>query len=99
MIKISFHNVDNSNALSHFLLSKTKKLQKFLGQKIEAKWVIDSDGKDFKPHLNILTQGKVISLHSRAKNAFVAASEILAKAKNILSKRQMRNKRAPKFSF
>lgn len=88
MIKISFHNVDHSNALSHFLMSKTQKLQKFLGNKIEAFWVIDSDGKEFKPHLNILTRGKTISLHSKAPNAFVASSEILAKAKNLLSKKK-----------
>lgn len=95
MITVSYRNVDNSQALSDFLQDKTLKLKRFLGQKIEANWVIDSDGKNFNPKLNIVTKGKVISLQSKASNAFVASGEILAKAKNLLSKNHVK-KRRPK---
>lgn len=85
-ITVAFHNVDHSLALKDYITTKTEKLSRFTDKNTEAHWIVDSDGKNFISRINILFKGKNITIHSKAKNAFAAASAVLAKTKNLLSR-------------
>ena len=91
-ITVAFHNVDHSLALEDYITTKTKKLSRFADKNTQAHWVVDSDGKNFISRINILLKGKNITIHSKAKNAFVTASTVLAKTKNLLSRSAKKNK-------
>lgn len=91
IVKVSFHQVDHSNALEAFVLKKSSKLNKYLNDSEQLSWVIDSQNKLFKPNLNMSLNGKVISVNSKAQNAFNAVNEVFAKAKRLLRKRHARN--------
>ena len=85
-VKVSFHRVDHSDALEFFIQEKSNKLKKFIQDPKRLNWVIDFQDKLFKPRLNILLNGKFVSVKSKADNAFVAVNEVMSKAQRLLSK-------------
>ena len=85
-VNVSFHRVDHSDALEFFILEKSKKLKKFAQGPKSLNWVIDFQDKLFKPRLNISLNGRLVSVKSKADNAFVAVNEVILKAKRLLSK-------------
>jgi ribosomal subunit interface protein len=89
-VKVSFHHVDHSDALEHFVREKSSKLAKFLGDSERLEWVVEFKDRVFNPHLKMSLKGRLISVNSKAENAFVAVNEVLAKAFHLLSKRHGR---------
>lgn len=89
-VKVSFHQVDHSDALESFVIKKSSKLSKFLNDSEQLSWVIDFKDKLFKPNLNMSLNGKVISVNSKAQDAFSAVNEVFSKAKRLLRKRHGR---------
>jgi ribosomal subunit interface protein len=86
-VNVEFHNVDPSAALKKFVQERSEKLAKFLKGSEDARWVFDFKDKKFNPHLNLSLKGHPMSFHSKADDAYVAASEILEKAMKVLAKR------------
>lgn len=86
-VDVKFNNVNPSVALKDFICRKSNKLAKFLKQSEALSWVIESKDKLFQPHLNISLNGQLVSIHSQADNPYVAASDVVDKARVILAKR------------
>lgn len=86
-IGISFHNVDHSDALVEFIQKKSEVLNRFLDGSEHMNWVINVNGKNFEPHLDIALKGENFAVKSDADNAFEAVASVLVKAKRILSDR------------
>jgi ribosome-associated translation inhibitor RaiA len=86
-VKVAFHNVQHSDALENFLKEKSQKLQVFLNNNERINWVINFKGKQFLPQLKLHVKGKSLSIKSKADNAFIAAANVVEKAKRVLRDR------------
>ena len=89
-VKVSFHQVDHSDALESFVVKKSSQLKRFLNDSEQLNWVIDFKDKLFKPNLNMSLNGQMVSVNSKAQDAFIAVNEVFSKAKNLLRKRHGR---------
>lgn len=93
MVNISFHNVERSESLEHFIQEKSKLLSRFLNGSEHLNWVMNSDSKKFSPHLEIVLSGQNHMIKSEHENVFKAVANISAKAKRLLSDRHGRRSR------
>ena len=85
MIDVKFHNVERSDALEHFVLEKSSKLEKFLRGDGRLTWDIDFKGKLFNPVLHVLFRGKMWHLHAAAANPYDAIQQLSKRAFRILT--------------
>lgn len=83
-MKVSFHNVDHSDALQSFIEKKSRKLSKnsWVGERFS--WVIEKDANEFKPVLRLSLKDRIIPVSARSHNAFKAVNEVFDKAKRLL---------------
>lgn len=90
MVNISFHNVDHSEALEHFIQEKSKGMQRFLNGSEHLNWVVNSDSNLFSPHLEMVLNGQNHMVKCEHENVFKAVAEVSSKAKRLLNDRHGR---------
>jgi ribosome-associated translation inhibitor RaiA len=91
-VNIVFNNVDNSNALQFFIQQKSDQVKKILFNGESLKWVIEQESQKFKPILKLKLRNKNLYISSKARNAFSAVSDVIEKAKRIVSEDHKRLK-------
>jgi ribosomal subunit interface protein len=89
-VNISFHNVDHSESLEHFIQEKSEVLNRFLKNPEHLNWVVDSSNGKFEPHLDLALNGQNQMVKSSDENVFRAVSNVISKAKRLLNDRHGR---------
>ncbi len=92
LVNVSFHNVDHSDALEHFINQKSQSLSQMLWKGEHLRWVVDKDANELSPHLVVKLKNKHIHVRSRAKNAFMAVNEVFEKARRLVRDNHQRLK-------
>lgn len=90
LANVSFHNVDHSESLEHFIQEKSRGLNRFLGDSERLSWVINSEAKVFSPHLELVLNGQSKMIKSEDENVFRAVANVSLKAHRLLSDRHGR---------
>jgi len=89
---ISYHNLDPSETLNHFLKERSNKLIKFLSDSERVSWVMVQEDKQFNPILNLSLKGKQWSIHARGDDLYSSIHLLTKKAYRILNDRKMKER-------
>jgi ribosome-associated translation inhibitor RaiA len=91
--KVSFHNVDHSEALQKFILEKSKKLSNLFWKGEGFSWVVEKDADSFRPLVNLKLRDKKVQVRAESHNPFKAVKLALRKAEKLVVKSH--NKHSP----
>lgn len=84
--KVSFHNVDHSEALQKFILKKSEKLANLFWKGEDLSWVVEKDADSFRPVLNLKLRDKKVPVWAKSHNPFKAVNKVLRKAEKLVVK-------------